>query len=308
MIILKIRGKLIYYYKKLLYLINSKIFLNTIQKRLGYPGNTRLLIIHADDMGFSGSQNAATIESMVNGMVNSGSIMVPCSKYQEIVEFAKNNKEEDLGIHLTLTNEWPLYKWGPVLPVDEVKSLIDRDGFLLKNKVEFLKTVIVSEVEKELRAQIKMALESGIDLTHIDSHMYIALTNCEIQNIYLALGREFRLPVLLPKEIYFQNFRAKNEVVVDNLYCAEPGHYVNGLNNYYSQILRTLKPGLSCLLVHPAYNDTEMQNITSGQTNFGASWRQADFDFFTSDECCKLIKDNNIQLITWREIRDKLIR
>jgi hypothetical protein len=51
-----------------------------------------------------------------------------------------------------------------------------------------------------------------------------------------------------------------------------------------------------------------MKEITRNQVNDGAAWRQADFDFFTSDACRQLIIDNNIKLITWREIRDKLVR
>jgi hypothetical protein len=35
-------------------------------------------------------------------------------------------------------------------------------------------------------------------------------------------------------------------------------------------------------------------------------WRQADFDFFTSDECLKVVQENNIQLITWKEIKKRL--
>jgi hypothetical protein len=51
-----------------------------------------------------------------------------------------------------------------------------------------------------------------------------------------------------------------------------------------------------------------MQAVTIEHPAFGAAWRQADFDFFTSDACKRLLKDNNIQLITWKEIRDKLYR
>ncbi len=43
-------------------------------------------------------------------------------------------------------------------------------------------------------------------------------------------------------------------------------------------------------------------------SGYGASWRQSDFDFFTSEKCKKLVTGENIKLITWREIRDKLLR
>jgi hypothetical protein len=51
-----------------------------------------------------------------------------------------------------------------------------------------------------------------------------------------------------------------------------------------------------------------MQAATIGHPDYGAEWRQADLNFFSSDNCKALLKEQNIQLITWREIRDKLIR
>ena len=70
----------------------------------------------------------------------------------------------------------------------------------------------------------------------------------------------------------------------------------------------SMKPGLNCILIHIAFDNKDMRDITLDQVNYGSAWRQADFDFFTGDECRQLIEKNNIQLITWREIRDKLIR
>jgi hypothetical protein len=51
-----------------------------------------------------------------------------------------------------------------------------------------------------------------------------------------------------------------------------------------------------------------MQAVTIDHPDYGAAWRQADFDFFTSAACRDLLAQQQIQLITWREIRDKLIR
>jgi hypothetical protein len=51
-----------------------------------------------------------------------------------------------------------------------------------------------------------------------------------------------------------------------------------------------------------------MKEMTGNTIGFGSAWRQADFNFFTGEEARRLLKENNIQLITWREIRDKLVR
>ena len=79
---------------------------------LGYPKNSKLLIIHADDMGLSHSVNMATIKAFDNKGITSGSIMVPCPWSPEIEVYAKDHPGMDVGIHLTLTAEWDLYKLG----------------------------------------------------------------------------------------------------------------------------------------------------------------------------------------------------
>lgn len=280
----------------------------TIQKRLGYPAGTKLLIIHADDLGFSHSENTASIKAMEEGMVSSGSVMVPCSGFDEIVNYSKNNRDKDIGIHLTVLSEWDSVKWKPVLPGDAVPSLINQEGYFMENKEQLLLKADPREIENEYRAQIMHALNSGIDLTHIDSHMYSAFSKYEIVKKYIALGKTFRLPVLLTYNLPVRSWFLKDLIIVDQLYYARPGDFEKGLSNYYSTVLSTLNPGLNCLLVHTAINDKELQDITRGRTSYGSEWRQADYDFFMSAECRQLIQNNNIRLITWREIRDKIFR
>jgi predicted glycoside hydrolase/deacetylase ChbG (UPF0249 family) len=285
----------------------KQLLSTSIQKRLGYSKNTKLLIIHADDLGLSAAENAASIEALKKGIVNSGSIMTPCPGFNEIAEYAKNHPESDLGVHLTLTNEWDSYKWKPLTPWNEVRSLVDDNGFFFKDKRSIQKKSSASDIEKELRAQINFALNAGIDITHLDSHMFIAFSHKVIE-IYFDLGKEYKLPVLLTKKLPLRYLLAKNSIIVNELYYAEPEDYVDGIEKYYRRVLESIKPGLSCILIHPAFDNNEMKEIMNNQVNGGSAWRQSDFDFFTSDICRQLIIDNNIKLATWREIRDKLIR
>ena len=64
---------------------------SNIATKLGYPADSKLLIIHADDLGVSHSENMASIEAIENGSVNSASVMMPTPWVLEIANYAKKN-------------------------------------------------------------------------------------------------------------------------------------------------------------------------------------------------------------------------
>jgi hypothetical protein len=77
---------------------------------------------------------------------------------------------------------------------------------------------------------------------------------------------------------------------------------------YYRSVLKSMPNGLNCLLIHLAYDNDEMQAVTIDHDDYGSNWRQADYDFFTSSECRKILEEENIILVTWRELRDTITR
>ncbi|WP_299534072.1 polysaccharide deacetylase family protein [Ulvibacterium sp.] len=286
----------------------------TIAERLGYPADSKLLIIHADDLGLAHSENRASIRALEKGSVNSASIMVPCPWFPEIAAYAQKNPGMDLGVHLTLTSEWKYFKWGPITSKDSVTSLIGEDGYFYPLIPDFVAHAQPEEVTLELRNQIKRAYSSGLDITHLDTHMGAAASTPEHIVSYMKLGKEFQLPVLLDSRIYttedpaIKTLMDDNTVVMDYIHSILPADFEKGSKQYYTQLLKTLKPGITCLLIHLAYDDAEMQGIAVDHPEWGSAWRQADLDFFMSDECTRLIKENDIVLVTWREIRDKITR
>lgn len=287
----------------------------TLQEKLGYEKDAKLLIIHADDLGVAHSENQASIYALEKGVVNSASIMVPCPWFPEIAAYARKNPKADLGLHLTLNSEWNYYKWGPVASRQEVSSLLDSSGYFFDSVEKLNAAGNPEEAEKELRSQIEQALAFGIDPTHFDAHMGAAFSNRDFLEVYIHLGREYKVPVLLSREVLqawygidVDELVTENEVLVDRLLGASPEDYDQGMKTYYVNALKSLQPGLNCLILHAAYDDEEMRAITVEHPYYHAKWRQEDFDFFTSKEAEKIIKDENIKLITWREIRDKLVR
>jgi len=289
----------------------------TLAERLGYPADTKLLIIHADDVGVSHSENMATIQVMEKGYVNSASIMVPCPWFPEIAAYAKAHPTADFGLHLTLTSEWNVYKWGPVTSHHEVPSLLDTSGYLNATTLAFRENAKLMDVERELRNQIERAKKFGIDPTHLDAHMFAVESTPELVQIYLKLGREYKVPVHVAKELvaaFFSydpaKFMVPGDIVVDKTIILTSPEYPKGTEQFYVAQMRSLvKGGLNVILLHAAYNNDEMEAVTAGfKDNFDAGWRQKDVNFFTSDTCKKIIAEEKIRLITWREIRDKLFR
>ncbi len=295
--------------------VSSLLAQQTIQEKLGYPKNTKLLILHADDMGVSHSQNSASLTALEKGYVSSGSIMVPCPWFPEVAAYAVKHPDADLGIHLTLTSEWEYYRWGPVTSKDKVSSLVNKNGFLYNDVDSLAKMARLKEVEQELRAQIDRAIQFGIHPTHIDSHMGSCFFSKDYLKIYIQLAREYHIPCLLNREAFkliyhidLDELINDKDVVADKIFMAFPQNYSQGIANYYTQVFKSLQPGLSVILLHAAYNNDEMQAVTIDHPDYGAAWRQADFDFFSSDACKKLLTEQNIHLITWKEIKDKLVR
>ena len=286
----------------------------TIQERLGYPKDTKLLIVHADDLGLSHSENVASIYAMEKGVVSSASIMVPCPWFSEIAAYAKANPNTDLGLHMTLNSEWKSYKWRPVAPHDEVSSLLDEYGYLNETVEAFLKNAKLEEVEKELRSQIERAKQFGVDPTHLDAHMGAAFSTAKFLEVLIKLGHEYKIPVLISKDfsralnIDYTAFVTDKDVIVDRVIIASGRDYHAGMESFYTQQLKSLQPGLTVLLLHAAYDNDEMKAITVDHVDYGAAWRQQDFNFFTSDKCKKLIADEKIKVVTWKEIRDKIVR
>ncbi|HJT30192.1 MAG TPA: polysaccharide deacetylase family protein [Pyrinomonadaceae bacterium] len=284
----------------------------TIAERLGYPRDAKLLIVHADDLGMAHSVNAATIKALETGLVNSGSIMVPCPWLVEIAAFARANPTADLGLHLTLTSEWTSFRWGPVSSRDKVSSLVNKDGYFPLLETEAAAQADPKEVEMEITAQIERARTLGIQPTHLDSHMGTLYQSKALFEVFLRVARSQKLPVRVAKTWFARadflpSTLQADDVYIDRTLDINPSVAPQDWAKFYTDELKKLEPGVTEVIIHLAYDDAEMRAATVDHPAWGAAWRQRDFEFFTSDAFRKVLQENNIKLITWREI-GKLIK
>ena len=170
----------------------------TLAERLGYKATDKLLIINGDDTGMCHAANVATIDSLERGLMTSATIMVPCPWFTEIARYAKANPEKDFGIHLCHTSEWQVYRWGPVASRDKVPGLVDSQGYLWPSVPEVYIHGKPEQALIEGRAQIQKALDAGVDVSHLDSHMGTLQLEPRYLQVYLQLALELDVPLRMP--------------------------------------------------------------------------------------------------------------
>jgi predicted glycoside hydrolase/deacetylase ChbG (UPF0249 family) len=286
---------------------NAQTVTKSLAERLGYARDAKLVIVHADDLGMTHSVNAASIKGLESGLVTSASIMAPCPWFPEMADYAKAHPEADFGLHLTLTSERVFYRWGPAAPRDKVPSLVDSNGYFHLNWTETTH-VDAKEVELELRAQIDKAMAMGVRLTHLDSHQYRLFENGkEIFQTALRVTHDYKLPVFVVRDWfadrpYLESSLSPDDLVVDHTVTMEPGVAPGKWADFYTKALKSLQPGVTVFIIHLAFDDEEMRAATRERDTWGAAWRQRDFDFFTSEAFRALVREQNIKLVTWREL------
>lgn len=280
----------------------------TLAEKLGYKSTDRLLIVNCDDVGMCHSSNLAVIEGMEKGLITSGSIMTTCPWFNEIADYARVHAEKDFGVHLDHTSEWKFYRWGSVAPRDMVKGLYDTEGYLWKSIEEVYTHSSPEEALTEGRAQINKAINAGILITHIDSHMGTLQYSPEYLKVYLQLAQEFNLPVRMAAQstmesLGFPEFRKqfaeKGIVFTDYFIYDELANYKD-VKSFWTNIIKNLKPGVTELYIHASKESEELKAITS-------SWltRVQEAGVFTSDpDIRKLIQDEKIILIGYRPLME----
>ncbi len=281
----------------------------SLAERLGYKATDKLLIINGDDTGMCHAANVATFDSLDNGLMTSATIMVPCPWFMEVARYARANPTRDMGIHLTHTSEWQVYRWGPVLGPSVVPGLVDPDGFLWGSVERVYEHATVAEAKAEARAQIHRAMKAGIDVSHFDSHMGTMQYRPDYHRAYLELAAELNLPVRMGSpETYaragFPGIRDEADklglVYPDRLIHEENPEPGESRKAFWLRMIRTLKPGVTELYIHASLDTPEARAVTG-------SWktRFEDYEVFTKDaDVRKAIADAGVIRIGYRPLRD----
>ena len=277
----------------------------TVAERLGHPADSKLLILHADDLGAAHSVDVASFDALDKGAISSASIMVPTPWITEVAAYARAHPSADLGLHLTLTSEWETYRWGSVEPADKVASLLDSAGTFPNDEKLVAARAKPLEAEREIRAQINRALALGIRPTHLDSHMGSLFTTPDLIATYVKVAHDYHLPFLAVKGSPLAVPQAgigAQDVLLDAVIIANRQVPRDKWKEFYLNAIANLKPGLTEIIVHLGHDDSELQAVMVDHEGYGSAWRQRDYDVVNSPEFKKALQDNHVILVTWKEL------
>ncbi|MGA2490553.1 MAG: ChbG/HpnK family deacetylase, partial [Anaerolineales bacterium] len=144
---------------------------NPVLKKLGFSNTDKVVILHTDDIGMCQASLSAFIDLWENENISSGAIMLPCPWAKPAAEYCRTHAGVDTGVHATLTAEWDGYRWSALSTRDPATGLVDKDGFLWQTSQETQAHATPEAVAVEIQLQVGKALEWGVDVTHLDTHM-----------------------------------------------------------------------------------------------------------------------------------------
>lgn len=268
---------------------------------LGYPADARLLIVNADDFGMCHAVNAAIMGALKEGIVRSTTLMVPCPWALHAMRFLAHHPEISFGIHLTAIAEWNDYRWGPLTPKAAVPSLIDETGYFynFEEMPRFLAQVRLNELEMEFRTQIEFILASGLKPAQLDWHALRIAGRVDIFELMFKLAREYGLALRVAERSWQEKLQSQglptNDYHFLDSYILDPANKAV----QYAQLLHELPVGLSEWAIHPGLANAELMAIDPG----GSPLRQADFEFFMSQQAQELIEKEGIILLNYRALQ-----
>lgn len=271
---------------------------------LGFEPDARVLIINCDDLGMHDAINTAVVEAMENGIASSCSLMVPCPAAAAAMEMLRERPHLSFGLHLTLICDSADYRWGPTAVRSDVASLLDpKTGEFYVNTSEgraaLLSGASLTDVERELRAQIDAVLDAGLAPTHIDWHCLADGGRPDIFALSMELAAEYGLAARVWLDDGRRTARKRGLPVIDNAFVDSYAIDLDAKAAAYGRMLRELSVGLSEWAIHPAHVSEQWKAIEP------TGWRVRDTDrlFLTSSDALQILREESITIMDYSALQ-----
>ena len=132
------------------------------------------IIIHADDFGHDSDSTLATIECFKAGALTSATIMPKMPATDMAIKFARENRQNSYGVHLTFVRDTCE---SSVAEPGLIPALAGDDGaFRPSNHLRLMALLGMLPVKQiciEIAAQIEKIIDSGVPISHVDSHGHL---------------------------------------------------------------------------------------------------------------------------------------
>ena len=269
-----------------------------LAERLGYAADARLLIVNCDDLGSSASANRATQAALATGMATSATLMVPCPWALDGVE---KGAAGGLGVHLTLTCEYPGYRWRALTGA---ASLHDDQGYMPATTQAVWAKADLADVRAECRAQIDQAHAWGVDVTHLDAHMGTMQVDPRYFALLVDLAADYDLPLRMwgPRAEQQLGFAGRAMAAARGLVF--PDHMASTWGKpakpAFAKILAGLRPGVTEIYVHPVEDGPELRGYDPDHPQV----RVDDLDCVTDPALPGQIAAAGARLISFAPLRD----
>lgn len=258
----------------------------------------RKLVVSADDYGLCEEITTGIIKAHTDGIVTSTSVVANGRYFEKGVALLKETGL-DAGVHLTFTGgEKPVLE-----PVD---GIVDEQGRFLQGFKEVVPRIISGRYDRvalcrELAAQVSLLLDSGIRVTHMDSHQHLHLLPV-VRDLVVQLAERFRIrwvrvPQARGRSLWGLGVKILSYTLARKLSQSDLDHAKWNAGFEYSGrleegrlfgVLERLKNGVTELMVHPGYD-------ASGTYGWGFAW-ESELAALTSDRVKAYIREQDIEL------------
>lgn len=216
----------------------------------------KLVVINADDLGFSADINATIEEGHRAGSITNATFMVDGAAVDDALMVIRRNPRLGVGLHLDLCPVTGFYD----LPYPQMRAALPTPEMQKK-------------VADEVTRQITRFQEFGLTFTHLDSHRHfhalpelfalVVRTAAAHGLKTIRLTKDWILPKT-PSVYWDDSFLASATALLRDHGILYPGNFIYGATEYTADSVR---PGLNELMVHVAYKDPyffrEYQRVSS---------------------------------------------
>ncbi|MDY3359706.1 MAG: ChbG/HpnK family deacetylase [Clostridium celatum] len=256
------------------------------------------LLVQSDDYGITKAAAQGTLEAIRFGIVKNTGLFANMPWAKEVVEWIKPYLGDiAFGLDLNIST-------GPALTdVNEIHSLVQQNGdFFTSSMHRALDTedndfdhVVYEEVYKEFEAQIQKYIEIvGKAPDYLHAHAYGTKTTTKVSS---DLANKYKIPYSI--EIFEHEGMAPTSMgwykfppTLENQLKSNLCEYILEDKNLY------LSHDYGALVCHCGYIDSKLFELSSFNL-----YRCKDLEAMTSSRVKKWIDENNIELITYKDLK-----